>query len=267
MPRIWDELFYRCTSGRAIVSGVGKSALGTVCYDDDRIPSEWVIEVNDPQAFLSYIDFLNKWTQLSKLIDIYIKYDLPQLVSTHNAMDRRVERLRKLIKLLRNSFIDIKSYEGTCYSVSLADLMYPIITELDEIVKLLEMYKNSIHRIRDRVHSYVYPYLRQLLEALMDPMIFYSPYWWLSDGIRIVTRISSKYDKRVEFRLYIKKRNFWNAYNIGYARAKEICKRHKKRLINHQPPIAEIDLNTLFSMINAIGKEGVKEISFSRGDV
>jgi hypothetical protein len=108
--------------------------------------------------------------RLSSFINILIKYDLPLLVYTHNAMDRRIARLKKFLRILKYKTVYV---EWT--NISLRKVFEIEYNALREIIDSMELVREDFHRPRDWVHQLIYPYLLSTLESFMCKTIWYEP--------------------------------------------------------------------------------------------
>ncbi len=145
-----------------------------VCLSSEGIElssvfGDLVIEVDDVVTFLDLCRELRKVRPIvGKLVNVYVEYDLPQWVSTHSAMARRVARLKKLLRILDEMYLKI-SVGNRGLLVSVGNLLQPVTARLREIVEVLEFFRDEVHRVRDRVHTFVYPALLSLFDVLRRP--------------------------------------------------------------------------------------------------
>jgi len=108
---------------------------------------------------------------VNRLIDLYLSYDMPMFISTHSAMTRRIQRLEKLLKIIGSISCDVRVPYGDYdmpTPVFLDRLLEPFINRIRDIIIVLKHFKDHFHRDRDKVHQFVYPILRNLLDALND---------------------------------------------------------------------------------------------------
>lgn len=157
------------------VTGYGIGDYGTVCLTTENelgssIHGELMIETSDPIYFYKLYKCMKKYKRsLETLVDIYLEYDVPQFISSHTGMTRRVQRLRKLLRILD---------EITCpdtYVVKMSDILRPVVERLRPITDTLLLFKDSVHRLRDKVYTYTLPAIQQLLEIIKDTWIIVLP--------------------------------------------------------------------------------------------
>ena len=139
-----------------------------VCLNSEEVFSssvfgELLIEVGSFRDLVGLVRCLTKLKSVvSKLVDVIVEYDMSQFVSTHGAMSRRVARLRKLLRI-----IDSMCCEDT-WIVSLGAILKPVTKRLENAIEILKHFDGYVHRDRDRVHTFMYPYIMQLLGILKD---------------------------------------------------------------------------------------------------
>jgi len=114
-----------------------------------------------------------RWcNKISNLVEYYLDYDMPMFVYTHAAMSRRIERLKNLLYILGNENITESVYRGDsedfvhCRSVFLDEILSRF--RFNDIINVLKAYEDEIHRVRDKVHRFIYPILRSRLETLQN---------------------------------------------------------------------------------------------------
>lgn len=99
---------------------------------------------------------------VSKLVDVVVEYDMSQFASTHSVMSRRVARLRKLLRIINSMWCEDTGF------VSLGAILKPVTKRLENAIEILKHFDGYVHRDRDRVHTFIYPYIMQLLTTLKD---------------------------------------------------------------------------------------------------
>jgi hypothetical protein len=130
-------------------------------------PTLWCCHVDVfEELYNFYRGFIDTFRKLFKL---YIEYDIEHcgFTGTHMNMDRRIARLKKLLRLLEEYHVSLPSWCGPCYSISFRELLYPLTEPLWELSIILSRF-NDIHRIRDKIHEFIYPILRWRLDSLMN---------------------------------------------------------------------------------------------------
>jgi len=138
---------------------------------DSSVLGSIVVEASDPATFYAaYRSLKELYPAVKGLVDAYKAYDLPQFVSSHRAMTRRIARLRKLLTILRGMTIDV----GGC-TTSYADLARPVTEFLSLMLRVLEYFRGMTHRARDPVHEFLYPVILQALDALTRIELVYEP--------------------------------------------------------------------------------------------
>ena len=163
------------------------------------------IEAKTPETFLALLDWLEGIYRkgYAQLFLFYLEYDMPQFVSTHNAMDRRLARLKKLINLF---FHDLIRVNNITY-VPLKDILTREYETLRRIIMILDAFNNEIHRIRDKIHSFIYPILRREIEKLLKIEVHYI--WNRKYGENIIKVSYSVYSDSLD---YYFKRVDWRGY-------------------------------------------------------
>ncbi|MEM0325815.1 MAG: hypothetical protein QW733_02115 [Desulfurococcaceae archaeon] len=116
-----------------------------------------------PEFFKDFYSFIDRYYPLiDALTDVLIK-DLDRLLGVHKNKNKVIARFRKFTKLMRE--IEGWVEAGT---VSLYDLFEEYIDELEKYIKAMDAVRYDKHRVRDRVHNLLYPYLKQCLQQLKD---------------------------------------------------------------------------------------------------
>lgn len=154
---------------------------------------------------------------VSRLVTIYEEYDLPQFTSTHNAMTRRVARLRKLVRILENL-----TCEKDHYILAIGKVLRPVTDRLRRAIELLEFFKGEYHRDRDRVHEYTYPYILSLLETLKDDWVMVLHTYTAIPRIELVARINT--EPRIE--LEIETTTFMTTRELPLRAIEHLAKKH-----------------------------------------
>jgi len=209
----------------------------SVCCEDIAVDFNvysWCVEVRDPRSFIElYFEVKRVMPLIRGLIDLYVMYDLPQWVSTHNAMTRRLVRLKSLKRLLSSIDVEYHDVNGRGYYLSFSDLAKPLINALDTIIEVLESFKDEWHRYRDRAHRFVYPILRRVFEALREgPELYYKA--WIT-AYPSLTFTADKHG--VEMRLKAPKK--WISRYLSDEEAKalfdKLIQRRLRRLTHGRP--------------------------------
>ena len=213
----------------------------SVCCEDITVDfnvHSWRVEVRDPRAFIElYFEVKRVMPLIRSLIGLYAMYDLPQWVSTHNAMTRRLVRLKSLKRLLSSIIVEHHDVNGRGYCLSFSDLAKPLINALDAIIEVLEGFKDEVHRYRDRAHRFVYPILRSVFEALREgPELHYKA--WITEYPSLVFT-ADKYG--VEMRLRAPKK--WISQHLSDEEAKAlfdklIQRKLRKTALRKQDPLS-----------------------------
>ena len=159
----------RCLTGTAVYDSV------TVCLDSEDVVRQSVhgnllLETYYKDAFCDLYSSLYRIRRarvVDNLVDLFIEYDMAQFAATHSAMDRRLARLRKLLRILGSITFDVRTPSGV-YSASLAKLFDPVTERIEKVLSILEFYRGKVHRDRDRVHEFLHPVIVSLLNVLKD---------------------------------------------------------------------------------------------------
>ena len=182
--------------------------------------------LDDFYAFCHWME--NRWVRIKNLLMFYLEYDLPRFVSTHASMDRRIARLKKLLKILENENITPWIDIGDNYFLNNSTIFFrKILDHLDfsDILSILDAYRNEFHRVRDKVHQYLYPILKRNLE-----------HFWTLKGIYakrdVELEISSALlSSEPEYHIkskkhsdYLKKKQFYEILNKMIYRSKKKIK-------------------------------------------
>ena len=196
---------YACLSGEA--------------PDISSVFGHLVIEVHNLENFIKLYKCLARIHPIvSLLITIYEEYDLPQFISSHNAMTRRIARLGKLTKILEN----MECGEEAPFTVA-GKILRPITDRLRKIIDVLSFFKGEFHRDRDKVHQYVYPYLLTLLETLKDDWIMAFPTYTAIPRVELVARIGS--EPRIE--LEIETQNLMTTKELLLRVIEHLARKHR----------------------------------------
>jgi len=115
--------------------------------------------------------FVENFGKVCKLISLYEYYDMRNFVGSHLPMSRRVIRLNKLIYLLENIYV----YTGIPYS----EFFREEVLALKDIVDVLKFYEDEIHRIRDKVHRFVYTVIQHIFEEMRYKEFYYEGRAWI----------------------------------------------------------------------------------------
>ena len=142
---------------------------------------------------------------VSKLVDVVVEYDMSQFVSTHSVMSRRVARLRKLLRIIDSMWCEDVAF------ISLSAILKPVVKRLETAVEILEHFSNHVLRDRDRVHTFIYPYIMQLLTVLKDEWLVTLEVGYHS---YVVSRIGDG-DARIEMEVYTRDMMFSEKMSDG----------------------------------------------------
>ena len=152
-----------------------------VCMSGDIIDvnvfGDLVVETSDPRAFYTLYKGLRKVVPVvESLVRVTKAYDMPQFISTHSCMDRRVARLMKLLKILDSLWLEVDTLYSGRYCVSFKQLARPAVEVLEHVLRVLEYFKGRYHRSRDRVHQYLYPVILSVLDTLREVKVVLKPW-------------------------------------------------------------------------------------------
>ncbi|WFO75588.1 hypothetical protein J4526_01490 [Desulfurococcaceae archaeon MEX13E-LK6-19] len=239
-----------CYSGIIVYSDSWDRNLVEVCGEPRE--SLDVVEVHNPEIMLDLIEWFSKeYIKFAALVKILIENDLQYLVGTHSAMDRTLARLKKFHRILKQLSIPLKNHGIGC-GIGLDKLFIYITRDLETALNALEFFKDDIHRIRDRAHELIYPYLRRALERLLEVEIIYMPYrdTWRQCGDEryIVCEFrANRLDNELEYSCKFTKRNPWvrcKPYELCHSKSfsrylsikevKQILEKQIKRAREHE---------------------------------
>ena len=165
------------------------------CFEFD-VP--WVDEVllmtNSPEWALTLIKFFTskKWLGLRKLVDVVIS-DLVLLRGTHSAKDRCIARLRKLVRILEDTYV-----RPDVWVTDVGSLLG--LDKLREYIEVLEAFRNEYHRVRDKVHELLYPHLRSELERIKDVKLWFSSTEWHYHGLGLLITFNDEVSAELELK-------------------------------------------------------------------
>jgi len=138
-----------------------------VCTDPEHLDT--IVVYKSPTMFKVLVDYFDTlYDGFADFIKLIIKNDLEKhFIGTHSEMDRTLSRLYKLRYIISQQ--DIKTYPPIEYE----DLFKCIVEDYDRILNALSFFKESFHRVRDRVHELIYPIIRKTLERFLYVRVYY----------------------------------------------------------------------------------------------
>ena len=161
-----------------------------VCLGGDIINfnvfGDLIVETGDPRAFYTLYRGLRKvMPVVGSLVRLTKAYDMQQFISTHSCMDRRIARLRKLLRILDSISLEVDTlYSGRCY-VTVKQLAKPVIEVLEDVLRVLQHFRGEYHRVRDRVHQYLYPIILTVLDSLGEGFKVVLKPWYSPLGVNV----------------------------------------------------------------------------------
>ena len=137
-----------------------------VCEDWEHRDS--IVVENSPWLFRVLFGFFDKeYSGFANLVKLLLENDLKRyFLGTHNRMDRTLARLKKFMYIARQESAELP----------FTDLFRLVFRDLNNIIDILEYYKDDVHRVRDKVHELVYPVLRDTLRRFLFIDLYYMPY-------------------------------------------------------------------------------------------
>ncbi len=208
---MWDS--YECTEvlpGGALLS----------CESRDAPWAGEYLETNDPGIFKSLMNWTLRddgYKGIAMMVALLVRHDAGYSRGTHSAMNRYVARLAKLIRVLEGSTLTL---EGRGYHIiSFLDMFPKAKSELKAALTVLTRYRDSYHRVRDRVHELMYPIIRRALEDLM--------------AITIVHRVDEGYHRKV----FLVHKAEANPYTLEYRVETELQMDIPRRLVFERLPL------------------------------
>ncbi len=189
----------------------------------------WALDIS--KFFMS-----KKWLGLKKLIDIIIE-DLALLRGTHAAKNRFIARLRKLVNLLEDTYVE-GTYTGF---INVGDMLG--LTDIKEYIEVLNAFRSDYHRVRDKAHELVYPHLKSELERIKHVVLWFSRPQWYRCGLRfefgdLITRAELVLLKGVK---RYRKLNMNEAVDV----LKRIISREERRTKRDNLPLLPLDLRVM----------------------
>ena len=133
---------------------------------------ELEIRVGEPIHFVPVAEAVMRLvSRIEPLVSTYTLYDIAMngVIGTHDNMHRRLARLRKLHRIV----VAMGDYKDR-YWIDADDVFAPVLDLLGLVIDAMESFRNSVRRVRDRVHEFVYPLLRRSLDVLVRPVVVYA---------------------------------------------------------------------------------------------
>lgn len=194
---------------------------------------------------------------IMRMVGLYALYDLQSFVSTHHAMNRRIARLNKLLRILDKTYLE---FGGSRWCVvPYSRVVEPLYTILKNIVLALEHVRGSVHRFRDKVHEFVFPVLQTVLELLMSPPRIVFPVGYYSEY---------KTDDQLNVMFVINSDRFYHIIDVGDGELKylsdnpmEVRSVARKRFVRYEKRMSKVfDNGSLFipwrTLVRWVGKNG-----------
>jgi len=168
---------------------------------------------------------------VDRLIDLYLLYDMRMFISTHDAMTRRIQRLEKLLRIIGSISCEVREprgdYDATVF-VFLDKLLEPVISKIREIIVILKHFKGYFHRDRDKVHQFVYPVLRNLLDTLQRSWSVVLKTYHGGERIMLVAEIGTE-PRESRIRLKISSERTYISRDLNEKAVMYIIKRGRNR--------------------------------------